>query len=167
MTNIVYVDSDDNVIGAGPSIEAQTKGITHRVSRVFLFNSKGELLLQKRADHLRVNPGKWSESACGHVDEGETYLGTAERELKEEIGVSDIKLQEIKKLYDEGVGPSWIWKRFNMLYRGAYNGEVRPNPKEVSKVRWIMPDELRIETKEHPERFTKSFLKYSSVILPL
>ena len=88
MVNIIYVDKDDNVIGAGPQSEAYAKGIIHRVCRIFLFNSKGELLIHKRAGHLKTNPGLWSDSAAGHVDEGESYLESAKRELAEEVGVS-------------------------------------------------------------------------------
>ena len=77
MVNITFVDEQDNVIGAGSKQEAWTKGIYHRVSRIFLFNSKGELLIQKRSDNCVSLPGRWDQSAAGHVDEGETYLEAA------------------------------------------------------------------------------------------
>ena len=152
--NITYVDERDTVIGAGPQGEAHEKGIIHRVIRIYLYNSKGEILLQKRADHLRTNPGKWNESVAGHVDEGETYLQAAEREMEEEIGVRGVELKELKKIYTEETEENKR-KRFTMLYLGTYDGEVRPDFDEVSEVKWVMPEDLRTEMAQHPERFTE------------
>ena len=154
MANIIYVDKDDNVIGAGPQREAHEKGIIHRVIRIYLYNSKGELLIQKRGDHLRTNPGKWNESVAGHVDEGETYLQAAEREMEEEIGIRGVALKELKKIYTNESEENKR-KRFTTLYSGVYDGEVHPDFDEVSEVRWVAPEALRKEISEHPERFTE------------
>ncbi len=153
MANIVYVDKDDNVIGAGPQREAHEKGIIHRVIRIYLYNSKGEILIQKRGAHLRTNPGKWNESVAGHVDEGETYLDAAKREMEEEIGVTGVDLEEVKKLYMEEKEDKR--RRFTTLYRARYDGEVRPDFDEVSEVRWITPEALRAEMTEHPDWYTE------------
>ena len=153
MTNIIYVDKDDNEIGVGPIREAHENGIIHRVVRVYLYNSKGELLLQKRGDHLHTNPGKWNESAAGHVDEGETYLQAAIREMEEEIGVTGVELNELKKIYTEEKQDKR--KRFTTLYNGTYDGEIHPDFDEVSEVRWIAPEDLRAEIAQHPDHFTE------------
>jgi isopentenyl-diphosphate delta-isomerase len=73
MTNIIFVDENDVCIGAGSKQEATTKGIIHRVIRIFITNSKGEILLQRRSDNCYTSPGKWDQSVGGHVDEGESY----------------------------------------------------------------------------------------------
>jgi len=155
-TDIIYVDKDDNEIGTGSIENAHSTGIIHRVVRIFLFNSKGELLLQKRASHVKSNPDKWQESAAGHVDEGETYMQAAERETQEEIGVIGLSLKEIKKTYTEEVEGKKR-RRFNMLYTATYDGEVIPNPEEVSTVRWISLGELHTEIARHAEQFTEGF----------
>ena len=67
MPKIVFVDKNDNVIGSGTREEALQKGIIRRIVRIFLFNSKGELLIQKRSSNVRL-PGKWVQSVGGHVD---------------------------------------------------------------------------------------------------
>ena len=154
--NIIFVDKDDNVIGAGSQQEAYDKGIIHRVVRIFLFNSKGELLLQKRADHMKTNPGMWADSAAGHVDEGETYLAAAQRETEEELGIQDVVLKEMKKTYVEETD-KYKRKRFTMLYSATYDGEVHPNPEEVSQVKWIMPEALRTEIRARPSQFSEGF----------
>src|SRR3989338_6631681 len=143
MPNITFVDENDNVVGAGTGKEAREKGICHRISRIFLFNSKGELLIQKRSDNSTTLPGRYDQSAAGHVDEGEDYLTAAKRELEEEVGVKGIELTEKGKFFtDEKDQPGKIVKRFNMLYTATYDGEVKPSPEVVSEVRWIDPKEL-------------------------
>ncbi len=57
------------------------------------------MLLQKRSAHVRSGAGKWDDSVAGHVDEGETYLEAATRELAEEIGVVNTDLEEVGYYY--------------------------------------------------------------------
>src|SRR3989338_4643482 len=109
----------NNVIGAGSKEEAWKNGIIHRIARIFLFNSKGELLITKRGDNLSSLPGRWDQSAAGHVDEGEDYPTAAKRELEEEVGVKNIELIEKGKFFtDETDETGKIKKRFSMLYTG-------------------------------------------------
>lgn len=160
MPNISFVDDKDNVIGAGSKKEAWEKGIIHRISRIFLFNSKGELLITKRADHLVSLPGKWDQSAAGHVDEGEDYMTAAQRELFEEVGVKNVKLIEKGKSFtDETDETGKIKKRFSTLFLGKYDGKVSPNPEEVSVIRWINPKDLSTWMDEKPNDFTKGFIE--------
>ncbi|MDZ4226415.1 MAG: isopentenyl-diphosphate delta-isomerase, partial [Patescibacteria group bacterium] len=63
MANIVFVDKDDNPVGAGSKQEAVDQGIVHRIVRVFLYNSKGEMLIQRRSEHISSMPGLWDHSA--------------------------------------------------------------------------------------------------------
>jgi isopentenyl-diphosphate delta-isomerase type 1 len=156
MANIVFVDENDNVIGAGSKKEARENGIRHRVSRIFLLNKKGETLMTKRASHLAVLPGKWSESASGHVDEGENYDEAAVRELQEEVGVSGITLKSIGKFYYEGRSEGRKSNRFNTVYVADYDGPVKANPEEVAEARWIAPAELEKWMNEHPDDFTEA-----------
>lgn len=155
MVDIIYVDTGDNVIGSGPSREAHEKSIIHRVIRIYLYNAAGEILLQKRADHLNSNPGLWAESVAGHVDVGETYREAAYREMKEEIGVEEVELTELKKVYTEEKDAHKTKKRFTTLYRGAYDGDIRlEHGGEVSEVKWVAPEVFRQQISQHPERFS-------------
>lgn len=154
MTNIVFVDEHDTSIGSGSKQEAIEKGIIHRVVRIFITNSRGEVLLQKRAAHIKTGPGKWDQSVGGHVDVGEEYDEAAHRELKEELGIKGISLKQVRKYYAEGEDPPHR-KRFNMLYTGVYDGEVSPEPKEVSDVKWISPANLEAWIERSPDDFTK------------
>lgn len=160
MAKITFVDKDDNIIGAGSKEEAWKNGIIHRIARIFLFNSKGELLITKRADNLSSLPGRWDQSAAGHVDEGEDYLTAAKRELEEEVGVKNIELEEKGKFFTDATDETGkIKKRFSMLYIGHYDGEVNPNPREVSKIQWIYPEKLNAWMDEKPNEFTAGFIR--------
>ena len=158
MAKITFVDENDNVIGAGTKKEALEKGITARIARIFLFNSKGEVLMQKRSSTVGSNRNKWDQSVGGHVDEGETYEQAAYREMKEEIGLEGVILKEIAKYYQEETDER-PRKRFNMLYVGTYDGVVTPDGDEVSEVRWFRPKELERKMKERPDEFTWGSIK--------
>lgn len=153
MTNIVYVDKDDNVVGAGPRAEANARGMGRRIVRIFLYNSKGELLLQKRSNTMSYMPGRWDHSAAGHVDEGEDYITAAYRELKEELGVVGVEMREVEKVKMESHEVEGIW-HFNMLYTLTYDGPVVPSKEEVAELKWIMPDDVLAWMDREPEAFT-------------
>lgn len=158
MAKIVFVDKDDNVIGAGTKKEALEKGIVHRISRIFLFNSSGEMLIHKRSENVPV-PGKWDQSVGGHVDEGENYLQAAYRELQEELSIKNISLQEVSKFYTEETDGGDIKKRFNTLYSVEYEGRVEPNKTEVAEIKWVKVEELEDWMEKRPEDFTQGFIK--------
>jgi isopentenyldiphosphate isomerase len=160
MTNIDFVDMKDSVIGSGTIDEARANGHIHRVVRVFIYNERGELLLQKRASHMKSFPDKWDHSAAGHVDQGEVYEDAAKRELMEEVGISGINLSDHGKYFSEEADEEGqVKKRFNTVYRGVYDGAVKPNPDEVSDVRWISPVALEDWMDGHPEEFTMGFIE--------
>lgn len=165
MANITYVDENDNIIGSGSQKEAREKGIIHRVSRVFIFNSKGELLLQKRGPTLSSNPNKWNESAAGHVDEGEDYHETAVRELEEEMGIRDVPLTEIAKFYYEEKDEKWNRRRWNVLYTGTYEGNLILSPREVSEAKWIKIGDAQKWVAAKPQEFTSGFLQAFNIYI--
>lgn len=165
MPKIVFVDEKDNIIGSGTKEQAWTEGHIHRIARLFVFNSKGKLLVQKRSDRLVNEPGKWDESVGGHVDEGESYLDAAQRELTEELGIQNVKLEESIKFYSNETDDAKIRKRFNALYLTYYDGEINFNPEEISGIKWITPEKLHAWMREKPEDFTQGFIKAFNLYL--
>jgi len=159
MAKIIFVDKDDNPIGAGTRQEASEKGLICRIARTFVFNSKGQLLLQKRGPNVSI-PNKWDDSAAGHVDEGEEYLAAAHREIGEELGIHNAELTEVKKYYTERFDPSdnrVVGRRFNALYKTVYDGEITPDPKELAGVQWIELLDLKKWLEEKPDDFSPGF----------
>lgn len=168
MAKITFVDTNDNVIGSGTRIEAVEKNIVHRIVVIFLFNSKKQLLLQKRSPNV-PSPNKWDHSAAGHVDEGEEYLTAARRELSEELNVKDVEFTEIVKYYTEypETGGTKLLRRFHTLYRVTYDGLVNPNAREVAEVKWMDLSDIKKYLTERPDDFTRgfkiAFQKYSEI----
>jgi 16S rRNA (adenine1518-N6/adenine1519-N6)-dimethyltransferase len=158
MKNIIYVDNTDNPIGSGSIENAVEKGIIHRISRVFVFNAQGELLIQKRQVGMKAFPGRWDQSAGGHVDDGESYLAAAQRELAEELGIKGIPLKEMTQFYTEEIIGEKTLKRFNTLYTGNYTGEISLNKSEVSEIQWILPQDLNDWIENSPQDFADGFV---------
>jgi hypothetical protein len=78
------VDENDNVITVKTRGEIHAQGLMHRAVHILVFNSDGELFLQKRSLSKDEQPGKWDSSAAGHLDSGEDYHDCARREIAEE-----------------------------------------------------------------------------------
>src|SRR6185436_19957355 len=107
------VDEMDRTIGAAPRSEVHGNNLLHRAVHIFIFNSAGEVLLQKRSRSKDRHPNLRDSSAAGHVGAGEDYDATAVRELKEELGVTS-SLGRVAKLEASAeTGHEFIW-----LYRG-------------------------------------------------
>lgn len=153
MTDIIFVDGNDAEIGSGSLKEALDRGVVRRVSRVILVNDKDEILLQRRGDVVSY-PGLWNDSASGHVDVGETYLEAAYREMKEEMGVEGVRLQEVGKFYGEEKEGEITRKAFNELYKGEFSGTPVIDTDEVSDFKWISKDKLKRWIDEKPHDFT-------------
>ncbi len=157
--NVTYVNENDEVIGAGSIANAVDNGIRVRISRVFLQNSKGELLLQRRADTMSDLPGLWDQTAGGHVDERDDYRVTAFRELAEEMGIEGVALNEVATFYSEENDEHKIKKRFNKIFTGVYDGEVKIDYDEVTDFQWVAIDELSERMRRKPDDFPEGFIE--------
>lgn len=151
---VVFVDEDDQVLGAASLSEVREKGQIHRIARVMLEDKDGNILLQKRAPTVAW-PNIWDHSAAGHVDEGENYDQAALREMLEEIGVKT-KLTRVGKYYSENLYQKQVIKRFNAVYKAVVEHDVKTilQPEEVSEVRWFTLVEIRNLIQNQPEQFT-------------
>ncbi len=133
------VDDDDQVIGLRPRSECHgNPDLVHRVSHVLVFNSAGNLLLQKRSLLKDVQPGKWDTSVGGHVDPGENYLQAAYREMEEELGVTG---QPLKVLYSSKIRNNFESENV-MTYLVVYDGKICFNRTEIDEIRFWTPSEI-------------------------
>src|SRR5687767_10585870 len=90
MTEEIFdvVNERDEVVGRERRSEVHRTGLKHRATHVLIFNSRGEIFLQKRSMKKDTHPGVWDSSASGHLDCGEDYDVCAAREVQEELGVT-------------------------------------------------------------------------------
>jgi len=154
---IQIVDENDKPIRGASKPEAWKKGLRHRIVRITIMDENGRMLLQKRADDLDLFPGRWDNSAAGHVDEGEDYETAAHRELTEELGLKDFKTETMGDYYIE-VNYEWrIMKRFTRSYKIVLSNplpEIKFSKSEVSEIRWASIEEIKNMLKDRPDEVT-------------
>lgn len=70
------------------------EGFFHKGADIWMINSQGKILLQKRSPKKRLSPNVWAMTG-GSVIKGETSLQTIERETLEELGIQ-LNMQEVE-----------------------------------------------------------------------
>lgn len=146
------VDSEDRVIGQATRREVHTKGLFHRSVHIWVFNSRGELFLQKRAMTKDENPGYWDSSAAGHLNAGEGYRTCAHRELMEELGIS----KELQFFMKFPASRETLWEHVE-TYLCTTDQKITINPMEISEG-WFWPMlDLKESVHKHPGQFTSTF----------
>jgi isopentenyldiphosphate isomerase len=149
---ILIVDEHDNPVGSAPKQEAWEKGLWHRVVRIMLEDGKGNLLLQHRSPTKDIYPNAWDNSAAGHVDAGEDYETAAYRELKEELGIDGVPLEEIGSYTDAHNWHGLQMNRFVRVYRALFTGTPQPGePDKIDDVRWFPVAAVRALVRDDPE----------------
>ena len=155
---IIFANENDEPIGAGTREEAWAKGVYVRIVRAILRDENGRLLSQHRSPTKKSYPNCWTDSASGHVDEGETYDYAMSRELTEEIGITtDLKFVGKFKTVDV-TGDKKICE-FNALYEGTIDSttQLAFEEGEVTEAKWFIVDELKVLINQNPENFTLGF----------
>lgn len=134
MTNVITVDEKDNPIGIEEKLKAHLDGKLHRAFSIFVFNSKGELMLQKRDKNKYHSGGLWSNTCCSHPRPNQDIKEEAENRLKEEMGF-ECNLQEIfSQPYDVKVisqQGDLIEHEFDHIFIGFFDGQAKVNPEEA------------------------------------
>lgn len=154
---VVLVSPEDQVTGLMEKQQAHINGLLHRAFSVFLFNGKGEMLLQKRASGKYHSPLKWTNAVCSHPRIGETYLEGAKRRVKEELGIEADLSEKFSFIYKADVG-NGLWEHeLDHVFTGTFEDEFQLNKEEVEEVRYITPEDLDREMSEYPEHFTEWF----------
>jgi 16S rRNA (adenine1518-N6/adenine1519-N6)-dimethyltransferase len=149
------VDENDTVTGQATRGDVHARGLLHRAVHVFVFNKRGDLLMQQRSMHKDVHPGVWGSSVSGHLDAGEDYAAAALRELDEEMGIRlDEPPEEIARIAPCGA-TGWEHVR---LYRTEHHGAVRFPAAEVSAALWFPVSGISEWIAARPEDFSAGFL---------
>jgi len=151
------VDEKDKVLGMMEKIEAHEKGLLHRAFSILIFNKKGELLLQKRAQEKYHCGGLWTNTVCSHPRAGESYEDGARRRLKEEMGFgSSLKKKYCfiyKKKFDNGLTEH----EYDCVFEGIHDGEINFDLKEIDKIRWVKITDLTKDIAKNPKSYTEWF----------
>ncbi|OCA54624.1 isopentenyl-diphosphate Delta-isomerase [Photorhabdus namnaonensis] len=156
---LVLVDKYDNPIGSAGKADIHQKGILHRAFSIFIFDNKGNLLLQKRAATKYHSAGLWTNSCCGHPRVGEALEVAARRRLGEEMGF-DCPLKKVSSFIYHAILPNdLIEYEYDHVFIGRFDKEPIINPDEVSDYKWINPLKLRGLINNAPDVYTVWFKK--------
>jgi isopentenyl-diphosphate delta-isomerase type 1 len=151
------VDEHDRVIGQAPRSEVHSRRLRHRAVHVLIFNSRHELLVQKRAATKDKFPGCYDSSASGHVDSGEDYPACARRELREELGLSlpaTAFQPQFKLDACADTGQEFVW-----VYTVHGDYAVTPNPDELDSVTPMTRAQIDDLIANRPQSGARSFCR--------
>ena len=156
---VILVDENDNEIGLMHKTSAHEKGILHRAVSVFVINSAGDWLLQRRALHKYHSAGLWTNTCCSHPLPGESNIDAANRRLMEEMGLK-CELNELfsftyREIFENGL----IEHEYDHVFLGACNQLPVINNLEVVEYKYFNYKELQKDINENPENYTVWFRK--------
>lgn len=154
MDYVVLVDSQDNELGKMEKLEAHEKGILHRAFSIFLFNSKGEMLIQQRALSKYHSPGLWTNACCSHPAPNESIIQAGNRRLKEELGLSTELVDAFNFEYRETFENNLTEHELDHVLVGYSEENPILNQEEAKDYRWITWANLLEEIDLNPENFT-------------
>ena len=135
---IAIVDEDNRVVGSAPRREMRARRLPHRSTYILVFNSRGEVYVQKRTRTKDVFPGYYDPAAGGVVLAGESYLDGATRELEEEMGIRGVPLESLFEFYHAD-DRSRVW---GAAYRCVYDGPVTLQEEEVESGAFMPVDSV-------------------------
>ncbi len=154
---VILVNEQDEQIELMPKMEAHKKAVLHRAFSVFVFNEKGELVLQQRAAEKYHSPLLWTNSCCSHQRNGETNIQAGKRRLMEEMGFV-CELEEVtsfiyKAPFDNGLTEHEL----DHIMIGYFNEDPKINIEEVESFKWMLLEDVKTDIEVNPTMYTEWF----------
>ena len=157
---VVLVDDKGRIKGKMEKIKAHKLGVLHKAFSIFVFNEKGELLLQQRASDKYHFSGIWSNTVCSHPRSRELLSKAVHRKLKQELGFDTKLKKSFKFIYKVQDKKSKLWEHeLDTVFIGFAdeNKKMNVNKKEVQAIKWISIKDLNKSVKKNPEKYSYWF----------
>ena len=155
--HVILVDEMDSGLGTMEKMKAHRKGVLHRAFSAFVFNSKGELLLQQRAHSIYHSGGLWTNTCCSHPRLGETVEKAAERRLVEEMGMTCTFNSHFSFVYRASLDSDLVEHELDHVLFGYSDQIPSPNPSEVVSWRYQSLDSIQEDIHSDESQFTEWF----------
>jgi isopentenyl-diphosphate Delta-isomerase len=154
---VILVDEQDRELGVMEKMEAHQKGVLHRALSVLIFNSKGEMLLQKRAESKYHSGGLWTNTCCSHPRPSESISDAATRRLREEMGI-ELKLNHAGSfIYKAKLDQGLTEHELDHVFTGVFDGKPIINKHEVADWKYVSVGSLMMDITTHPTQYTEWF----------
>jgi isopentenyl-diphosphate Delta-isomerase len=157
MENVILVDEQDNMVGTMEKMEAHQKGVLHRAFSILIFNSKGELLLQKRSKDKYHSGGLWTNACCSHPTLKESIRDTTRKRLLHEMGIDLQPEFAYKFIYETKLDKNLIEHELDHVFIGVFDGDPAINKHEVEDWKFMSIESIQADIKTHPEIYTSWF----------
>lgn len=149
--DIIIVNEDDKEIGFKSRAEVDPSKDIYRCTALWLSNSKGQVLVAKRARTKSVDPDKWGPAVSGTVERGETYSSNIYKEAKEEIGLEDVEFEVGLKLYERSPRNYFVQWFSVVLDRDAADFSLQKD--EVAEVAWLDAAFIIEDIRKNPDKY--------------
>jgi isopentenyl-diphosphate delta-isomerase len=154
---VILVDNDDNQTGITGKMEAHHKALLHRAVSVFIVNTSGKWILQRRALDKYHSKGLWTNTCCTHPQPGETNIEAAERRLKEEMGIECSLSELFSFIYREKLDNDLTEHEYDHVFLGVTDDTPVINTAEVEDWETISYDDLHDDIQNNPSDYTYWF----------
>lgn len=153
----MLVNDHDEETGVMEKMEAHRTGSLHRAFSVLLFNSRGEMLLQKRAQTKYHSSGLWTNTCCSHPRPGESLEEATRRKLRQEMGIEANPRFAFKFQYKAPLDNQLIEYEIDHVFIGQFDGEPVLNEHEAEDWRFVDLHSLKQQIHTDPQQFTPWF----------
>lgn len=154
-SKIIIVDKNDKIVGLKERENLINEDI-YRVSALWIENSKGEILLARRALTKAHSPGKWGPAVAGTLEKGETYDSNILKEAEEEIGLKNVKFKKGSKSRILLAGRLRYFLQWYTVKIDRLLEEFKIQKNEVAEIRWFTKEEIKKKIQEDPNEFIYS-----------
>jgi isopentenyl-diphosphate Delta-isomerase len=154
---VILVDEHDHELGTMEKLEAHRQGRLHRAISVYVFNSRDELLLQRRAACKYHCGGLWTNTCCGHPLPGERTIDAAQRRLHEEMGLACRLTEAFEFSYRAVLPGGLVEHEYGHIFFGCSDSEPMPASDEVDAFSYQSIDEIRRGFAQTPQAWTPWF----------
>jgi isopentenyl-diphosphate Delta-isomerase len=155
--DVILVDDKDVPIGTMEKLEVHQKALLHRAFSVFIFNSKGEMLLQQRAKNKYHSASLWTNACCSHPEPGQDTLIAATKRLQEEMGFTTPLTKIFDFIYKAPFENGLTEHELDHVFVGTYNDNIVACKEEVNDYCYMSTAAIKDSIQSHPQKYTEWF----------